>query len=230
MEQYSHLLISSDPEFVPDAAQIESLYELLVQRHALRLVKRPPWEPGIITLSPSDKPRIRKNVFTGEEETYYGNDREVLERLNEIPAAVGDLGNYNVLVSSEWARSDVPICLAPVGKRSFEDDYICSVQCALRPKSVCTSLFTGQGPGGPEAFHFDFQQSPVQLLGVFTNPWTGARMEVPGAGSTRFWVRFEFGKWLFPRVDNGFDLLKPKLVSDAETCFGVRFLQAGIGL
>ncbi|MGB0065239.1 MAG: hypothetical protein WBP85_12400, partial [Terracidiphilus sp.] len=138
--------------------------------------------------------------------------------------------HYTVDVSSEWARNDIPIRLETVGNSPYGGDFICSVQCAVRPKPVCTSQFVGDGPGEPEEFWFDVSTSPVRPLGVFTNPRTGDRIELPGAGSARFWARFEFGKWLFPKVDNGFNLLKPSLVSDAEDCFGVHFLQAGIGL
>lgn len=227
-EQYSHLLIAADPEYVPSSAQIVAFYERLRAHHALRLVKRPPWEPGIIVLWPSGRPPERREASwskTGYVTIPARPERGELDRLDDIPAVVDSLKECTIHVSGEWARDDVPIELSVVGDEPFEGDFTCSVQCAIRLRPVCTSSYDGEDG----LFLFDDAESPVESLGVFANPWTGERIEVPGAGSARFWVQFEFGKWLFPRLEHGFDLMKPALMADAECCLGVRFVQAGFG-
>ena len=72
--------------------------------------------------------------------------------------------------------------------------------------------------------------SPAQSIGIFTNRWTGKVIEVAGAGSARFWIEFEFGNWLFPKMTDNFNLLRPVLVAAIEECFGVKVVQAGIGV
>lgn len=230
MEQYAHLLISADPNFVPDVEQIVTFFNHLHTNNAFRFVYRPPFEPGIVVLLPSDKPRILKNSWTGEEITIPGTDRRQLEKLDEIPAILAGMAHYTISVSGEWSEKDVPIKLFTTDEAPFKGDPICSAQCGLRPHPVCTSDFGGELDSNEARLLFDRPESPIQSLGVFTNPWNAEPIKVPGAGSARFWIAFEFGKWLFPRLDDGFNLLKPDLVVDAESCFGIRFLQAGHGI
>ena len=76
-------------------------------------------------------------------------------------------------------------------------------------------------------FAFGDPNSPIQSTGVFTQPWTGERVEVAEAGSARFWIEFEFGKWLLPKMNDSFDVLRPELMTAIQSCFGMRFVQAG---
>jgi hypothetical protein len=62
-------------------------------------------------------------------------------------------------------------------------------------------------------------------IGIFTNPWTGEAIEVPNAASARFWIEFEFGKFIYPRIDKSFDVFDPRLVEKAEECFQTKFVQ-----
>lgn len=229
-EQYSHLLISASPEFVPDPARIVAFFRVLQSKHAFHPVIRPTFEPGIIVLSPSEKRRVARNAFTGEEMTFPGVDRKVLASLEELAAATSGMAQHTVSISGEWRQASAPIQLLTADQVPFAGDLICSVQCAIRPQPVCTSDFEGRGPDGDEVFHFDQQECPVQRLGVYTNPWNLDRIEVPGSGASRFWIAFEFGKWLFPTLDRGFELLNPALVADARDSFGVDLIQAGIGV
>jgi hypothetical protein len=50
---------------------------------------------------------------------------------------------------------------------------------------------------------------------------------VPDAACARFWVEFEFGKWLVPKVEESFDLIHPSLLTTAIECFGVGFAPGG---
>jgi hypothetical protein len=61
--------------------------------------------------------------------------------------------------------------------------------------------------------------------GIFSNPWTGSAIEVAGAGCARFWIEFEFGKFVLPRIEDRLDLLSPAVVNLAEDCFKSGFIQ-----
>jgi len=66
----------------------------------------------------------------------------------------------------------------------------------------------------------------LQAVGYFTNPFDGATIAVPEAGCARFWLEIQLGKWLFPRITDGrLDILDGALVSAANECFGVSFVQ-----
>jgi hypothetical protein len=61
--------------------------------------------------------------------------------------------------------------------------------------------------------------------GIFPNPWTGEAIEVADAGCARFWIEFEFGKFIYPEVSGSFDVMSPAIVQDIEQCFGTKFVQ-----
>lgn len=62
-------------------------------------------------------------------------------------------------------------------------------------------------------------------VGFVRNPRAGAIMEVPKAGCARFWIAFEFGKFLTPQMRDTLDLLAPCIVKSAQEYFGVSFVQ-----
>jgi hypothetical protein len=229
MEEYAQLLICADRGLVPTASQISALYKQLQSKHGFRFVVRPPFEPGILIITPSDKPRIARNQFTGEEISLPGLDRKFLNSVDEIPGTAAEKKHYTVRVNGEWSKSDLPIELRSIDGSPIEGGFICAVECAVRSEAVCTSSFEFESEAAQGPLTFDDPKSPVESLGIYQNPWNLSRMEVPGAGSARFWISFEFGKWLFPDLKDGFNLLEPLLVADAEGSFGVRFFQAGRG-
>ena len=131
-------------------------------------------------------------------------------------------------MSGKWSPSNVPIELLLVGDgKPFEGDPICFITCAQRAMPVCTGDWWGVRRLGDCEFGFDNPQSPIQSLGVFTHPWTGQRLEVANAGHARFWIEFEFGKWLFPKMTDNFNVLRPRLLDASKTCFNTDLIQAG---
>ena len=62
-------------------------------------------------------------------------------------------------------------------------------------------------------------------MGVFPNPWTGGVIEVADAGCARFWIEFEFGKFIYPKITDNLEVINPKIVSAGEECFGTKFAQ-----
>ena len=62
-------------------------------------------------------------------------------------------------------------------------------------------------------------------MGVFPNPWTGGVIEVADAGCARFWIEFEFGKFIYPKITDNLEVMNPEIVSAGEDCFGTKFAQ-----
>jgi len=227
MEQYAHLLISADPDFVPDPAQVTAFFNLMVNSFGFRLVVEPPFEPGIIVLRPSDRVRKGTDPMTGEVITIPMRDRLVLGDSAEIVRSIDGLGEWTVGFSGKWMLGKTPIDLKVSDEMPFESECSCFVSCNQRPKTVCTGDWWGESHGGMPEFAFGDPKSPIQSTGVFTQPWTGERVEVAEAGSARFWIEFEFGKWLLPKMNDSFDVLRPELMTAIQSCFGTRFVQAG---
>ena len=68
MEQYAHLLIPSDPEFLPKAEQVGAFYDLLLMDFHFQYVKsKKDWMPGLLGYNSAEIIRIGRNGFTGEE-------------------------------------------------------------------------------------------------------------------------------------------------------------------
>ena len=60
---------------------------------------------------------------------------------------------------------------------------------------------------------------------LFRHPLTGALIEVANASCARFWVEFEFGKWLLPKIDDSLNILDPAITDLTDQCFGLAFAQ-----
>jgi hypothetical protein len=230
MEQYAHLLIAADPDFVPDPKQVAEFFNLLRMSYKFRLVVEPPFKPGILVLKPSDRVRKGTDPMTGEAITIPMRDRLVMRDTAEISSSILGLREWTVGASGKWALGMTPIKLNAPDRTPFEPECSCFVSCNQRPNPVCTGDWWGDEENGNPEFGFDNQNSPIQTTGVFTHPWTGNRVDVADAGSARFWIEFEFGKWLFPQMTDSFDQLRPDLVEAAGNCFGTKFVQAGRGI
>jgi hypothetical protein len=61
--------------------------------------------------------------------------------------------------------------------------------------------------------------------GIFPNAWTGDVIEVTDAGCARFWIEFEFGKFIYPKLTDNLEVMSPALVLGAEKCFRTKFAQ-----
>ncbi len=227
MEQYCHLLIPSDPDFVPEPATIEKFFDLFVGSFGFQIVLTPPIQPGFMLLTPSETPRVIRNVYTGETIFVPSLDRTVLSSAASIPAVIESERHWIVRLSGKWLSGHSPISLRTTDRVPFEGELVCFIECDLRPAPVCTSDCWDESHPDQAALSFDDPNGPKLPLGIFTNPWTGRTIEVPGAGFARFWVSFEFGKFIFPDLAGGFDLLQPQFLDSIQECFGMHFVQAG---
>jgi hypothetical protein len=230
MEMYVHLLIAADPGFTPNVFDVASFFDQLQTEFGFECIRsKKDWMPGLTLFTSAERALTMKDSYTGEERSMKVPKTIELEKSSEIPSLISGEPKYGVRMSGRWPPNKPPIHLLLTDGTSFDQGLVCFVGCFQTAAPVCTGDWRGaEGSGAPE-FVFGDQKGPIQPNGVFTNPWTGQRVEVPGAGSARFWVEFQFGKWLFPRINDNFDILSPALVATVEKCFGIAFIQAGCG-
>lgn len=211
--QYAHLLIAEQPDFVPEPDQVGTFFQKLVAMGSA------PSDAIIRVGKHSGRARHGTNPLTGEKITIPVRDWVVLQDVLEIKTAL-DLNDYDIAMSGKGPPQLSPFALYAIKDGSeveFADVYAYEIRCRLRPQIVSTS---GTSGFGQPCF-------PASQTGTFTHPKTGSPIEVPGAGCARFWIEWEFGKWVFPKIADSFDVLEPTILEAAET-FHTRFAQAGI--
>lgn len=142
-------------------------------------------------------------------------------------------GDYNVIMAGKGPASNPPFQVYTVqnsdeGPKAslYTGPYEYSVQCCLRAEAVSMSDWHNEiMPSPQEAPPFDSPCRSMDRKGFFHNPYTGALLEVSGAGCARFWIEFECGSWLLPKIGSGLDLLASPIVDAARGRFGVGFVQ-----
>jgi len=223
------LLIAADPDFAAEPSQIIEFLNILQQDFGFRYVKAPKeWMPGIQVHNSAQREMWYSNPYTGEKRLLSMVPKwSVLEQISEIPTFIDREPKFGLRVSGIWPSARVPLPMMVCDGTPFEKDLTCFVCCSQRAKPICTGDWYGEGRGGEREFGFDDSESPIQPLGVFTHPCTGKRVEVPGAGNARFWIQFEFGKWLVPKMTESFDVLERSFLNSVQACFRVSFIQAG---
>jgi len=226
MEQYIHTLIPIDSEFVPSAAQIVSFISRLISQFKFSPICGGRWLPGLVVSKASGKLRWGTNAWTGERISIPARDRFTLSRLEEIPGSIEGSTDYTVSHSGQWLGQDRPIDLLGTKGDPYLENYICTVSCELRSEAVSTSAWdTEAGPNTRNVPSFGSVCNDQPVIGIFPNPWNGEVIEVAHAGSARFWVEFEFGKFIYPKVSDSFDVMSPGIVLSAEQCFNTKFVQ-----
>ncbi|HTW47024.1 MAG TPA: hypothetical protein VMD92_03685 [Acidobacteriaceae bacterium] len=228
MEQYIHLLVPERPGFTPTPQQVEQFIERISTSDGFQLLSGSPWQPGLAVTWPTGKFRTAQDPWTGEMMTTNVpvSENVRLKRPAEIPGLIEPLSNHTVLLSGKWSAEYRPIALFTPDGASFEKDYLCTVSCRQRPEPVTMSEVWNEAER--EARRLPDFGAPCGSAGgpgYFTHPSSGNTIEVPGAGCARFWIEFEFGKFIFPRMKHGVDSIAKPLLSSAEESFGVRWAQ-----
>ena len=226
MEQYIHTLISADPEFAPKSAHVASFFDVLVSKFKFGPISGQRFLPGLIVAKPSGRLRLGTNPMTGEKISVPEPDRLNLDRFEDIPASIEGSAHYTVAQSGQWAGEDRPVDLLGTNGVPYEGNYICIVRCELRPEIVSTSAWDVEAASNTRNVPtFGSVCNDRVGSGIFPNPWTGGAIEVANAGCARFWIEFEFGRFIYPRVTDSFEVLNPHIVSATEQSFGTKFAQ-----
>ncbi len=226
MEQYIHTLISVDSEFVPDSAQVADFFVELASQLKFIPISGQRFLPGLVVAKPSGRLRWGTNPWTGEKVSVPESDRLNLERFEDIPASIEGSGHYTVAQSGQWVRTDSPVVLFKTDGVPYEEGCVCTVRCELRPEAVSTSAWDVEaGPNTRNVPTFGSVCKDAARNGIFPDPWTGNVIEVADAGCARFWIEFEFGKFIYPKVTDSLEVLRPSIVLEAERCFCTKFAQ-----
>lgn len=231
MEQYVHLLIPSEPEFLPDLSEIASYFDLLAHSSHYRINWNDKYIPGIRIIWPSGRPETVVDEKTGRQFTQMPRfNKVIVERIADLPEALRPVPSCDVAVFGAWAAGHSPFKDKANRMFSPEQDVFCGLSCGIRPAPVCTSEWWGADGDSPGKLSFGDPDGPVQADGFYTHPVSHRTVRIPGCGSARFWLGFDFAEWLIPRVPDDLDLLDPRFVEAVNTHFGVRFIQAGRGI
>lgn len=227
MEQYIHTLISVDSEFVPNPVQVANFLEALVSQYKFSWFSDAQQvRSDLIVAKPSNRLRWMTNSMTGEKIPIPVWDRLNVQTFEDIPALIEGSDHYAVRQSGQWVGTGWPMVLLKTDRVPYEGNCICTINCELRPGRVSTSAWDVEaGPNRRNIPAFGSECGSGAGKGIFPNPWTKEVIEVDDAGCARFWIEFEFGKFLYPEITNSLEILHPVIVSGAEQCFRTKFAQ-----
>lgn len=228
MEQYIHLLIPDDAKFTPSAGRVAEFFEQVITKKTFEVVTVPPWQPGLTIGRPTGRNRKVKNAYTGEmmELKVPEMERPQLQNPSEIANVVERLTHYSVRLSGQWSALSSPIQLFMPDGALFDKPCVCTVGCEQRSEPVTMSdLWNEEERTARGILRFGEACAKLGGPGYFMHVRDGSTIEVSGAGCARFWIEFEFGKFLFPRMGSGLDLLDQSFLAMAEQTFGINFNQ-----
>ena len=104
--------------------------------------------------------------------------------------------------------------------------YHVGVTCFVSSQFRSTSDLHEESKSGRQAIAYGEPCGGEGSDGLFSHPSNLKLIVVPRAGRARFWVQFELGKFLFPKInDDSLEILHPQIAADAEHIFGVKFVQ-----
>jgi hypothetical protein len=205
-EQYVHTLIPSDSQFAPEAEQLVGFLAGISSLYAA------PRDYKLIVMKPSDRVRFYTDPLTGEKKSFPAQDRIVLDKAANLASAIGTLLQYSVAMDGQIPPKVAPFPLYMNGTL-FTENYACTVRCCLKAKPVLMS-----DPHGNDS-------AAQNQNAVFHHPLTGKAIKVDNANHARFWIEFEFGKWLLPKIEDSANILEPAIPALAQKSFGLEFTQ-----
>jgi len=217
IEQYVHTLIPVEPQFSPTTEQISRFLE------GLSALGAAPLNPEVFVLKPSGRLRSFKNPLTGETKSFPAKDRVPLKSIADVASVIEGLKEYYVRMEGQGPPGLPPLPLY-FENSLVSDSYSFNVGCSIRPEPVSMSDL-GDEQTGNEVVVFGQACSQQSRAALFRHPETGELIEVANAGCARFWVEFEFGKWLLPNIGTSLDILNPDITKLATKSFGLPFTQ-----
>lgn len=212
---YTHLLIPRRADYKPRPSQVARFLLALSQLGASPVNARLQMR--------RDKPTKKGNWIKRERQGQLGEASFLLrdyfvrfKAIAEILSGIERLNEYKLEMCGQGPPRLSPFDFDQELLARFEFDpsigpYEFTISCCLKSKIV-----------SPTGLH----EVTTERTGLFINPQTGETIEVREAGRARFWVEFNFDKWLFPKiVNNRLDVLPQSIVMAAEQTFEVAFSQ-----
>jgi hypothetical protein len=212
-EQYSQTLISTPKDFVPSPVKVREFLSAMV---ALEVV---PGTTTVLLVTPSGKTREYPNPFGGKPITVEIANRKELENLSQIDEALASLQDYRLTIAGQGRPSTPPLPIV------FDEPYCIDITCHVASKTRCTSNLHQESGKNLDVAAYGEPCPSDAKLGLFSNLNNLQVIEVPNAGCARFWIEFQLGKFLFPKVETNLELLHPAIVRMANQTFGVTFAQ-----
>jgi hypothetical protein len=213
MPEYTHTLIPTRPDFVPEPEQVGAFLGGLIELGAV------PMEPTLKVGKLSGKFRTFHNRFTGKSEPWPEYTPIQVTDTAAIPDAVRGVIDYKAFMIGMGPPRVPPL---PI---DFSGNYHLDVCCRLHSEIVSTSDWHDEFGGKRNVPFFGLPCGAESRTGYFLHPQTGAPIEVPMAGCARFYVEFELGKMLFPSITDSLAILEPSIVELGRHRFGVEFVQ-----
>jgi hypothetical protein len=234
-ETYCHTLIPERIDLAPQPGQVAAFLAALASQGAAPV-------EGKLRLGKLDGFRTAVNPITQETISFPRRRYAVVEGVTDVTAALQGLDDYSLQFTGKgppnippltlWLQDQyprntevkLPVEVNDCASVEFKGNYDFIIHCCLRGEVVSTSdqhnsVIDPQLPG------FGQPDKSHNRLGNFSHPCTKKVIHIPNAGCTRFWIEFEFGKWLLPKIDDSLDLLEPSIVAAARECFGFNFVQ-----
>lgn len=213
-EQYVHLLIAQPADAVPTARQVRNFVSTI---SSLGVVP----SPQEIVLRTVTGTREVPNPFTGGMVEIPTSSHQILLE-SEIEDNVAALANFELEVSGTGCPRMAPIRLESGTPEEYSVGIRIKVSSILRSTSVICRQDEETRDQAPR-FGSPFDDQATS--GYFSNLHNDTILEVPHAGSARFWIEVELGKFLFPSISENLDLISPNLLPLIEEIFDVKFLQ-----
>jgi hypothetical protein len=115
----------------------------------------------------------------------------------------------------------------------MEGPYHLEIRCRVRSHIVKLSQLRSEEEldrpldfANLSALTFDEDCNAEETEGIFVHPDIGP-FRVANAGCGKFWIEFKYGKFIFPRLQDGkVDLLDALIVNRARTLFSIDLVQA----
>lgn len=212
-EQYAHTLIARSNQATPTAAQIQ---EFVAANIRLGVI------PGV--------PEAVVRVVTGyyEVPSPFGDLVRVPKKKSkpinpeELSNALIELSDFEAVISGQGIPRLPPLPLL----KSSPNSYFVGMTVVVSSINRSTSdTYNGFDPPLIETPQFGTPSNADCSTGYFSNLHNGTVIEVQDAGTSRFWIEFELGKFLFPPIVDQLDLLSPTIVDEAKRIFQMDFVQ-----
>ena len=234
---YTHLLIPESPEYRPRSEAVADFARGIVE-HYLGKSAHASFSP--VTKGDS-KVRKMVNPISGETLQFNGPPRSrekplVFSTVPELVTLAESYPEYDLSIVPSDSPIRPPLLIGYVESdqwQPMEGNYHLEIRLRIRSTSVFISRFKSeQDVDRPLDFknlpspRFDEDCTTSATKGVFVHPESGP-FTLPYGGCGRFWIEFNYGKSIFPRlVDESVRILDDETLTFAQETFAIAFVQA----
>jgi hypothetical protein len=235
-EYYKHLLIPLSPEYRPKPVAIAKFGQGIIENGNVA----GDFVISFARITRGLRARTLTNAVTGKTMSIRGPTRraekaETLASTSQIIESGLSQPEYDVTISGEGIPANPPFTVGFFENETWEpfaSAYHLEIKCRVRSNIVRLFMLESEEDlVQPLDFanyrpRFDEDCSVDEREGIFVHPELGA-IRIPNAGCGTFWVEFNYGKLLFPRLKgNHINVLNDSIVALAREVFNCDFVQA----